>query len=45
MQEKLRAYAEAGATGIAAQIFPVGPDHEASIRRSRELLESLVGKI
>ena len=43
--EQLRAYADAGTTDMAAQIYPVGPDPHESIARSRNLLRSLIGKL
>ncbi len=45
VEEEIRAYASAGATEIAAQIFPVGTDRDSSINRTRRLLASLVGRI
>ena len=38
IEEKLREYASAGATEIAAQIFPETPGDKDSILRSRETL-------
>jgi 5,10-methylenetetrahydromethanopterin reductase len=38
---RLRSYASAGVTDLAATVFPVGDDSEASRRRTRELLASL----
>jgi len=45
VEEKLRGFAAAGATEIAAQIYPVGLDPVASVARSRALLKHLVGRI
>ena len=45
VEEQLRAYAEAGVTDIAAQIYPVGSDADESIARTRNLLRSLIGKL
>ena len=45
VEEEIRACASAGATEIAAQIFPVGTDRDSSINRTRRLLASLVGRI
>ena len=45
IEEKLREYASAGATEVAAQIFPETPGDNDSILRSRETLLNLVGKI
>jgi 5,10-methylenetetrahydromethanopterin reductase len=45
VESKLIEYADAGATDIAVQIYPVGPDPENSVNRSREFLRTLVGKI
>ena len=45
VEEQLRAYAEAGATDIAAQIYPVGSDPYESIARTRKLLQSLIGRL
>jgi F420-dependent oxidoreductase-like protein len=41
VERRLRAYADAGATDLAASVFPVGPDKPASLVRTRELLASL----
>jgi 5,10-methylenetetrahydromethanopterin reductase len=43
--EQLKAYADAGATDFLASVFPVGPDEDASLARSNDLLKSLVGKL
>ncbi|UGT62009.1 TIGR03564 family F420-dependent LLM class oxidoreductase [Nocardia asteroides] len=43
VESQLRALLDAGATDIWAAVFPVGPDRVASVRRTRELLRSLVG--
>jgi F420-dependent oxidoreductase-like protein len=40
---QLEALVEAGATDVWAAPFPVGPDRAASRRRTRELLNTLVG--
>ena len=45
IEEKLREYASAGATEIAAQIFPETPGDKDSILRSRETLLGLIGRI
>jgi F420-dependent oxidoreductase-like protein len=45
VEEQLRRLAEAGATDLLATVFPVGPDAQASVARTQELLRSLVGKI
>jgi alkanesulfonate monooxygenase SsuD/methylene tetrahydromethanopterin reductase-like flavin-dependent oxidoreductase (luciferase family) len=45
VEERLRRLADAGATDLLAAVFPVGPDAQASVARTRELLKSLVGKI
>ncbi len=45
VEARLRRLADAGATDLLASIFPVGPDAQASIARTRQLLKSLVGKI
>ena len=45
VERQLRSFADGGATDLLASIFPVGPDPQASVSRTRELLKSLVGKI
>ncbi|MEO8458461.1 MAG: TIGR03564 family F420-dependent LLM class oxidoreductase [Chloroflexota bacterium] len=45
VERQLRAIAAAGATEFAAPIFPVGDDPKASIKRTRNLLKSLIGKL
>ena len=45
VERQLRSYADGGATDFLASIFPVGPDAQASVSRTKELLKSLVGKI
>ncbi len=41
VERRLRAYADAGVTDLAATVFGVGADREASKRRTRDLLASL----
>ncbi len=43
--DRLRAFANAGATDFLASPFPVGDDAEGSVARTESLLASLVGKI
>ena len=45
VERQLRSFADGGATDLLASIFPVGPDQQASVTRTRDLLKSLVGKI
>jgi 5,10-methylenetetrahydromethanopterin reductase len=42
---RLRAYAQAGVTDLAATVFPVGDDTASSRRRTRELLASLAPEL
>lgn len=41
VEQRLRSFADAGATDLAASVFAVGDDKDASHRRTRELLASL----
>jgi F420-dependent oxidoreductase-like protein len=45
VERHLRDLASAGATDFFGPIIPVGSDPAASVRRTRELLRSLVGKV
>ena len=45
VERQLRGLADAGATELLASIFPVGDDADASVSRTRALLQELVGKI
>jgi len=45
VERQLRALASAGVTDFFAPMFPVGDDAQASLARTRALLQSLVGKI
>ena len=42
VERQIRAFADAGATEFIANIFPVGDDAQASVARTRTLLQSLV---
>ena len=41
VERQVRGYADAGATELWPVVFPVGPNPEASLRRTRELLQTL----
>jgi 5,10-methylenetetrahydromethanopterin reductase len=41
VEKQVRGYADAGVTDLWPVAFPVGPDGEASVRRTRELLAGL----
>ncbi len=41
VEQGLRRYADLGVTDLWPAVFPVGPDGEASVRRTRELLAGL----
>jgi len=43
--DQLAAYAAAGATDLMAVVYPTGDNHQASIQRTTELLQGLVGTI
>ena len=45
VEAQLKALSSAGATDFLASIFPVGPNADASVARTRELLKSLVGRV
>ena len=45
VEDQLKALSSAGATDFLASIFPVGPDADASVARTRELLKSLAGRV
>ena len=45
VEAQLKTLSSAGATDFLASIFPVGPDADASVARTRELLKSLVGRV
>ena len=45
VEDQLKALASAGATDYLASIFPVGPNPDASITRTRDLLKSLIGHV
>ncbi|MCH9010438.1 MAG: TIGR03564 family F420-dependent LLM class oxidoreductase [Chloroflexi bacterium] len=45
VERQIRAFADAGATEFIASVVPVGDDSRASLRRSRDLLKGLVGKV
>ena len=45
VERRLRELAEAGATDFVAGEFPVGDDPEGSLKRTRDHLKSLIGKI
>ena len=45
VEKQLRNIASAGATDFLAGMFPVGEDIQGSLRRTRELLKGLVGKV
>ena len=45
VERQLRGLASAGATDYIAVLFPSGPEAGASMRRTRALMKSLVGKI
>jgi F420-dependent oxidoreductase-like protein len=45
VERELRDLADAGATDLLAMMFAVGTDGEASLARTRALLQSLVGKV
>jgi F420-dependent oxidoreductase-like protein len=45
VEDRLRAFADAGATDLLASPFPVGDDQEESLSRTESLLASLVGKL
>ena len=45
VERRIRGLADAGATELVAAVFPVGDDELGSMRRTRSLLKSLVGKI
>jgi F420-dependent oxidoreductase-like protein len=45
VEKQLRDLASAGATDFLAGMFPVGDDAQASLKRTRECLKRLVGKL
>ena len=45
VEEQLRGFASAGATDFIASVLPVGETHNESASRTRQLLQSLVGKL
>ncbi len=45
VERQIRAFAAAGATDFIASIYPVGDDAQASIRRTREFLKGLLGRL
>ncbi|OGO50158.1 MAG: LLM class F420-dependent oxidoreductase, partial [Chloroflexi bacterium RBG_16_68_14] len=45
VEAQVRAFAAAGATDLAASIFPAGGDEAASLARTRAFLRGLVGKV
>ena len=45
VERQLRAFADAGATEFLAAVFPIGDDAPASTKRTRALLQDLVGKV
>jgi F420-dependent oxidoreductase-like protein len=45
VERQIRAFADAGATEFVASVFPVGDDAEESVKRTRALLQDLVGKV
>lgn len=45
VERQVHALATAGVTDFLAPIYPVGDDPDASVKRTRDLLQSLVGKI
>jgi F420-dependent oxidoreductase-like protein len=45
VEEQIRAFAAAGTTDYVATMIPVGDDAAASLSRTRELLQGLVGQV
>jgi F420-dependent oxidoreductase-like protein len=45
VERQVRAFASAGATDFVCAIYPVGDDNAGSIRRTREFLNNLTGKL
>ncbi len=45
VEQQIRAIAAAGATDFIAALFPTGSDPDASMKRTRASLKSLVGKV
>jgi alkanesulfonate monooxygenase SsuD/methylene tetrahydromethanopterin reductase-like flavin-dependent oxidoreductase (luciferase family) len=45
VEKQLRRYADVGATELWATVFPVGGDHDASVRRTRALLAQLAPEL
>ena len=45
VEGRIRAFADLGASDFLASVFPVGPNDQASVERTRSLLISILGKI
>jgi 5,10-methylenetetrahydromethanopterin reductase len=45
VERQIRAFAEAGATDFVASVYPVGDDVKASVTRTRQFLNGLVGRL
>ena len=45
VESQIRSFADLGASDFLGSVFPVGPDEQASVERTRLLLMSLIGKI